>query len=242
MDIVTQAKLLMLSLGAAPVMWLMLALSLISAVIIVERALFFFSARTDFAALARGFSQQLRSGDLLAARGLLESSRAFEAEVVLAGLDEAERGATAAREAMAGASAVQRTKLDRRLGFLGTLGNNAPFIGLFGTVIGIILAFDELSRAGASAAATTGVMASIAEALVATAIGLFVAIPAVAAYNWFQRRIRAIGANTEALSRVLLVHLESDRPRLPKRAASLRDGVRDGASAPQFVSRNAEGL
>jgi len=208
MDIVTQAKQLMLSLGAAPVMWLMLALSVASLAVIVERTLFFLSVRSDFAQLARAFSQHLRDGDLTAAQLLLSRSRSLEAEVVAAGLDEAERGASAAREAMAGVQAVQRTRLDKRLGFLGTLGNNAPFVGLFGTVIGIILAFDELSRAGASAAATTGVMASIAEALVATAIGLFVAIPAVAAYNAFQRHIRAIGANIEALSRVLLAHLE----------------------------------
>ncbi len=230
MDIVIQAKWLMLALGAAPVMWLMIALSLISFAIIVERALFFFSARCDFAALARGFSQQLRLGDHLAARGLLESSRSLEAEVVLAGLDEVERGAQAVREALAGATAVQRTKLDRRLGYLGTLGSNAPFVGLFGTVIGIILAFEELSRAGASAMASTGVMASIAEALVATAIGLLVAIPAVAAYNAFQRRIRAIAANTEALSRVLLVHLEGERP------PEVRRVIARGASGPQFAA------
>ena len=210
MDIVTQSKLLMIQVGAAPVMWLMIGLSIISIAIIVERSLFFLSSRTDFAALAAAFSRHLGDGDREGARALLESTRSFEAEVVLAGIVQARRGATAAREAMAGASAVQRSKLDKRLGFLGTLGNNAPFVGLFGTVIGIILAFEELARAGASAAATTGVMSSIAEALVATAIGLFVAIPAVAAYNAFQRKIRAIAANTDALSRVLLVHLEGE--------------------------------
>ncbi len=210
MDIVSQAKNLMITLGAAPVMWLMIALSLISIAIIVERAIFFFTVRSDFGRLARAFSVALRERDLDAARALLESSRTLEAEVVLAGLDEAERGPNAAREAMAGASAVQRSKMDRRLGFLGTLGNNAPFVGLFGTVIGIILAFEELSKAGATAAATTGVMASIAEALVATAIGLFVAIPAVAAFNWFQRRIKQTVSNTEALSHILLVALEGE--------------------------------
>ncbi|MDB4976885.1 MAG: MotA/TolQ/ExbB proton channel family protein [Myxococcaceae bacterium] len=239
MDIVTQAKLLMIYLGAAPVMWLMIALSLVSCAIIVERALYFFSVRSDFAALARSLSQHLRDDDYGAARVLLEDSRALEAEVVLAGLDEAERGAKAVREAMAGASAVQRTKLDRRLGFLGTLGNNAPFVGLFGTVIGIILAFDELSRAGASAAATTGVMSSIAEALVATAIGLFVAIPAVAAYNAFQRTARGISANTEALSHILLVHLESETreeaPRQPRPA-------RSHGSSGQLLAARAEGV
>jgi biopolymer transport protein ExbB/TolQ len=235
MDIVEQAKLLMLSLGAAPVMWLMIGLSLISIAIIVERALFFFSVRGDFARLARAFSQHLRERDFQAAQQLLEGSRALEAEVVLSGLHEAEQGPTAAREAMAGASAVQRSRMDRRLGFLGTLGNNAPFVGLFGTVIGIILAFEELAKAGASAAATTGVMSSIAEALVATAIGLFVAIPAVAAFNAFQRKIRGIVANTEALSHILLVHLEGHALPAPRHAHPRT------AAAHLFTAPRAEG-
>lgn len=209
MDIVTQSKSLMLTLGAAPVMWLMIGLSLVSLSIIVERAWFFFSISGDFAALAREFSERLAEDDLAGARGVLLASPSSEAQVVLAGLDACEGGVGAARAAMAGAVAVQRTRLDRRLGFLGTLGNNAPFLGLFGTVIGIILAFDELGRAGANATASAGVMDSIAEALVATAIGLLVAIPAVAAFNAFQRKLRSIAANTEALSHVLLTHLES---------------------------------
>jgi biopolymer transport protein ExbB len=133
--------------------------------------------------------------------------------------------------------AVQKSRLDRRLGFLGTLGNNAPFVGLFGTVIGIILAFDELGRAGATATATAGVMDSIAEALVATAIGLLVAIPAVAAYNAFQRKVRSIGANTDALSHVLLAHLEAVAP---SPVFSLR-GER-GDELASFAMRRAEGV
>jgi biopolymer transport protein ExbB len=134
-------------------------------------------------------------------------SPSAEAAVVVAGLIEAPRGAAAAREAMAGAVAIQRIRLERRLAFLGTLGNNAPFIGLLGTVIGIVMAFEELGKMGANAAAGT-VMSSIAEALVATAIGLAVAIPAVASFNYFQRRIKSIAGSTEALTRVLLAHLE----------------------------------
>jgi len=238
MDIVTQAKLLMLYVGAAPVMWLMIGLSIISIAIIVERSLFFASVRDDFGALASGLTAHLRDNDREGARALLDASRALEAQVVLAGLDEAARGPNAAREAMAGATAVQRSKLDRRLGFLGTLGNNAPFVGLFGTVIGIILAFEELSQAGASATATAGVMASIAEALVATAIGLFVAIPAVAAYNAFQRKIRGIASNTEALSHVLLVHLEGVAARETWPTPHARGT--SAASAPHLVTQRAE--
>ena len=230
MDIVLQTKLLMLEFGAAPVMWLLLGLSVVSLAIIVERSLYLFVRRGNFAALASAFSRHLHAHEYESARALLESSRALEAEVVLPGVVEAVRGATAAREAMAGASAVQRAKLERRLGFLGTLGNNAPFVGLFGTVIGIIMAFEELSHAGATAGASAGVMASIAEALVATAIGLFVAIPAVGAYNAFQRRIRRIGANAEALSKILLVHLEGNATRSTVRAARPEPNVRSNGA------------
>jgi len=122
---------------------------------------------------------------------------------------------------MAGAKALQKLKLERRLAYLGTLGNNAPFVGLFGTVIGVVQAFEALGRQDAAVAVTEAargmaapqeVMAAIAEALVATAVGLFVAIPAVAMYNVFQRRVRAILARTDALSSVLLAHLVAGGP------------------------------
>jgi biopolymer transport protein ExbB len=130
-------------------------------------------------------------------------------------LEEADRGAKSAEEAMSGARALQRLKLERRLAYLGTLGNNAPFVGLFGTVIGVVQAFAALGHQDAVLAASEAahglapqeVMAAIAEALVATAAGLFVAIPAVAMYNIFQRRLRSILANTDALGSVLLAHL-----------------------------------
>ena len=72
--------------------------------------------------------------------------------VVMAGLEEADRGAQAAEEAMQGARALQKMRLEKRLAFLGTLGNNAPFIGLLGTVIGVVMAFDQLGQEAAGAA------------------------------------------------------------------------------------------
>src|SRR5207244_2467569 len=123
-----------------------------------------------------------------------------------------------AEEAMAGAQARVRLNLERYLTFLGTVGNNAPFVGLFGTVIGIIQAFDKLRaseqavREAARRAAMTGggaaaptfdtgaVMGTLAEALVATAIGLLVAIPAVAAFNYFQRKVRSLIASSDTVT------------------------------------------
>lgn len=210
---------LMTNFGAEWVMWLLIMLSIVSVAIMLERAWFFWSLRDDIARLAQDLRQLLHSKDFDGARRKLESSPSAEAAVVVAGLLEADRGSRAADEAMRGAAALQKLKLERRLAYLGTLGNNAPFIGLFGTVIGVVQAFEMLGRQNAAVAAeaATGmapqeVMKAIAEALVATAVGLAVAIPAVATYNYFMRQSRSILANTEALSRVLLSHLATATP------------------------------
>ncbi len=80
--------------------------------------------------------------------------------------------------------------LEKRLGILATFGNNAPFIGLFGTVLGIIQAFHDLGSS--TEFGVKVVMTGISEALVATAMGLFVAIPSVIAYNYFVRKVKTI--------------------------------------------------
>ena len=220
MNLVEWLQHLMTNFGAAWVMWLMIGLSVGSVTIMLERGWFYYSIRDDIPQLAHTLRERLRSNDLPAALNLLEKSPSAEAAVVVAGLREADRGVNAAEKAMKGAAALQKMKLEQRLAFLGTLGNNAPFIGLFGTVIGVVQAFEQLGKQGmtssqavASAAAPAAVMSSIAEALVATAVGLAVAIPAVAAYNFYQRHTRAVLGNTEALSNVLLAHLSGeDKP------------------------------
>ncbi|MFO0676774.1 MAG: MotA/TolQ/ExbB proton channel family protein [Polyangiaceae bacterium] len=219
---IERLKSAMVGAGAAWVLWLMLALSVVSLAIMLERAWLFWSLRDDIEGLMKDLGRMLRGNDLEGARRRLEQSPSAEAAVVVAGLVEADLGADAAEEAMAGASALQRLKLEKRLAFLGTLGNNAPFIGLLGTVIGIVGAFDVLGQAntapgaGASAStlAPTAVMTNSAEALVATAVGLVVAIPAVAAFNAFQRIVKTTTANTDALAHVLLAHLKADGPAL----------------------------
>ena len=212
---IERIKSAMVGLGAGWVLLLMLFLSVVSLAVMLERAWLYWSLRDDAAALMKDLGRLLRGGDLEGARARLERSPSAEAAVVIAGIVEAKMGVEAAEEAMAGASALQRLKLEKRLTFLGTLGNNAPFIGLLGTVIGIVGAFDELGKAknanmaGAAQVAPEAVMTNIAEALVATAVGLLVAIPAVAAFNWFQRVVKTTLANTDALSHVLLAHLKA---------------------------------
>ena len=102
-------------------------------------------------------------------------------------------------------TAMEIERLELHLTSLATLGNISPFVGLFGTVIGVMRAFEAISRTGSGGLGT--VSAGIAEALVATAAGLFVAIPAVIAYNHFVSRVKAFdtemdGAASELLTRV----------------------------------------
>lgn len=239
---IERVKSAMVGLGAGWVLILMLILSVVSLAIMLERAWLYWSLRDDVPELMRDLGRLLRGGDLDGARRRLEASPSAEAAVVIAGIVEAGMGHEAAEEAMLGASALQRLKLEKRLIFLGTLGNNAPFIGLLGTVIGILAAFDELGKAknatmqASAAFAPEQVMNSIAEALVATAIGLLVAIPAVASFNTFQRIVRTTLANTEALSHVLLAHLKATGTG----TASLEQTVESAAARAERASKTGQ--
>lgn len=99
----------------------------------------------------------------------------------------------------------ERLMMERNLGVLGTMGNIAPFIGLFGTVVGIIKAFRDLALSGSGGPAV--VAKGIAEALVATAGGLAVAIPAVIIYNYFMRKTKVISSELEIFSARLIIML-----------------------------------
>ncbi|MCA9625805.1 MAG: MotA/TolQ/ExbB proton channel family protein, partial [Myxococcales bacterium] len=131
MDLVVWLEQIMVGFGAGWVMWLLIVLSIISVAIILERAWFFYSLRDDLDALRRDLRVALDKG-LDAAMKRLQASPSAEAAVVQAGLEVYGKGPSAAYEAMEGAKALQRMKLEKRLAYLATLGNNAPFIGLFG--------------------------------------------------------------------------------------------------------------
>lgn len=192
-------------LGAEWVLWILVALSIGSVAVMIERAAFFATRRLrDTSELAR----RLLAGDLDGAQAAVAGRSGLEAEVVRAAVGHAARGPDAVREVIAGTVERVRIEYEIRLAFLGTLGNNAPFIGLFGTVLGIIRAFVDLSRNPAAAGAGT-VMAGISEALVATAVGLFVALPAVVAYNLFQRSLRRATQRATSLGHAAVAFLET---------------------------------
>ncbi len=193
-------------LGAEWVMWVLIVLSLASIAIMIERAIYFFGQRQDISGLIIELQKLLRSGNIAGARKQVAEMKGVAASVARVALTEADLGPEAVDEAAQGALVRERQFMERNLAFLGTVGNNAPFVGLFGTVIGIILAFHELAlntQGGASS-----VMAGISEALVATAIGLLVAIPAVAAFNLFSRRIKVILGDADVVVHVILSGLK----------------------------------
>jgi len=197
-------------LGAGWVMWVLVVLSLISIAIMIERVIYFFGQRPNVSLLIDDVRKLLRADDYEGVKRRLQSVKGVAPAVALNALAEVDRGVGAVGEAAASAMIRERLRLERNLAYLGTVGNNAPFVGLFGTVIGIIQAFNELSlntSGGASA-----VMSGISEALVATAMGLLVAIPAVAAFNTFQRRIKALLGDADALVHTLLSGLSNEEP------------------------------
>jgi biopolymer transport protein ExbB len=205
---ITERFLAFTLLGAEWVLWLLIALSIVSFAIMIERGWFFATHRIDALQLSEELRRLLAKGSLTDARARVKDTGSAEGAVVRVGLAEIERGADAVAEAMVGEKAQQRLRLERNLAFLGTLGNKAPFIGLFGTVLGIIKAFHDL--AGNQQGGAAVVMSGISEALVATAVGLMVAIPAVVGFNFFNRRVRNIIANVDTLAHVILAALKGE--------------------------------
>lgn len=204
----TQKLLSFTLLGAEWVLWLLIILSVVSVAIMIERALYFRSIRIDFEELADALRKLLHKGDFDGARKKVKDTRGVESEVALAGLQEVERGSEAVAAAMMGAKSRIKLKLERNLAFLGTLGSNAPFIGLFGTVLGIIKAFRDLSLNQAGGIGV--VMSGISEALVATAVGLLVAIPAVVAFNTYNRIVRSVAAHIDSLAHIILAQIRGE--------------------------------
>jgi biopolymer transport protein ExbB/TolQ len=191
--------------GAEWVLWILLLLSIISIALMVERWLYFFRTKINGDELAAGLDEQLRARNVQGAWQLVKDThtQSIESAVVAAGLIALRNGAHAASEAMLSVKARMRPALDANLSILATIGANAPFVGLLGTVLGIINAAHELTGDGAQNN-PNAVMSGVFEALVATAVGLFVAIPAVVAYNLFQRQVRKRLADVDSLAHLIL--------------------------------------
>jgi len=204
-------------LGAEWVLYLLLGLSLLSITVIFERVLFYRSASDDLIHFRSKIRQSTLEGKWEDAIRLAETrmkereknSQDLETEMALVLLLRSRENSKFSIEALSelARDVLVRGKMswDRNLSLLATIGSNAPFVGLFGTVLGIIKAFHDLSQQSAAGAQT--VSTGISEALVATAVGLLVAIPAVIAFNLFQRRVKRAAAEAEALKSFLIYKL-----------------------------------
>jgi biopolymer transport protein ExbB len=216
--VVEQLTQVMVRSGAEWVLWSLIGLSIAAVAIGLERWLLLRKLEGDFPAHVKELQRLLRAGELARAEEVALAYKSVDGNVLAAGLEEAARGPEAAEEAMAAALGLERRRLERRLLFLGTVGNNAPFVGLLGTVIGVVGAFEELGKpqalngamAAASALAPERVMGTIAEALVATAVGLIVAIPSVLVFNGLTARVNGLLSDAETLGHVLLAHLRGE--------------------------------
>jgi biopolymer transport protein ExbB/TolQ len=199
------------------VLWVLIALSFVSVAIMAERFVFYRKHAINASTVRATLSDLLAAGNLKGAADYLASFDSLETNTVLFGLRDYARGPEAVEDLLAAAARKERARYELRLNFLATIASNAPFVGLFGTVLGIIRAFKDLS--GNIAEASSAVMGGIAEALVATAVGLLVAIPAVVAFNLLKAKVKHIADDANLLAATLLASLKSvDLHRLPQDA------------------------
>lgn len=189
------------------VLWVLIALSIASVAVMAERYLFYRNHQIDVDAVRKKLSTLLGQGDLQGAAKYLEKFDSLETNTVLFGLRDYAKGPEAVEDLLGAAARKEKARYEKRLSFLATVASNAPFIGLFGTVLGIIRAFKDLSDNMSEA--SSAVMGGIAESLIATAVGLLVAIPAVIAYNVLKGRVKNITDDGNLMTATLLSSLKS---------------------------------
>jgi len=221
--------------GSAWVLYLMMLLSVLSIAVMIERIVYFAKHGGDADRLGDKLIERLHADDRAGAEKILKESVLIEAAVVRRALPWMDGGPASFAEALEAEMGKKRKDLERGMTFLGTLGNNAPFIGLFGTVLGVIQSFHQLG-AGQSKEAMGNVMSGISEALIATGVGLVVAIPAVVAFNVAQKRIGEIEGNVGSIGKQVLALLKYD----PKLAARSRKHAEDAVPAEMSADEDTD--
>jgi biopolymer transport protein TolQ len=192
--------------GATAILWLLLALSVISVGLIFERWISLRQVMKRSSKVKDRMREALQSNNLEDLEEISKDRESIEGRALSYGLRHVrENGTNGLTEIFNSYALLERPILERSLNFLATVGSNAPFVGLLGTVLGIMKAFRDLAHTGASVG-NEAVMAGIAEALVATAIGLLVAIPAVVAYNAFSRQVRSAMQSLETVRELCLAY------------------------------------
>ena len=170
-------------------MWALLLLSVIAVAIVIERLMFFATQRCDSRALLRQIGERIAADDLPGGLKVVRQNRGMLPRILEFGLLRGEKNRADITDALSIALMENLNMLERNLGIIGTTAVIAPFVGLFGTVLGIIRAFQDIALKGNSTPAV--VAAGVSEALITTAAGLFVAVISVIFFNYFKTRIKA---------------------------------------------------
>ncbi|HNR88212.1 MAG TPA: MotA/TolQ/ExbB proton channel family protein [Spirochaetota bacterium] len=170
--------------------------SVLSLSVIAERVYYFWKrSRAARPAFMHSLMARLGSGDIAGAQALCESTPAPFADVALAGIRSRDDSTQNIENAMDRQISIEVADLERYTAILGTIGSTAVYIGLFGTVLGIIHAFQDIAKVGGGG--INIVIGGIAEALICTAAGISVAVPAVIAYNYLEKRIERFTTDME---------------------------------------------
>ena len=172
--------------GGDWVIYVLLLCSVLTLAVIVERAVVLSKERKEFEKVKTIFEREISTANYAAITEHLKDLHVLPARVITDGISKIPQGVFIVEETITSSINSERKRLETRMMILNTLGNNAVYIGLFGTVLGVIKAFKDLSLAGGGGAEV--VMQGLSEALIATATGLIVAIPCVMSYNFFQKK------------------------------------------------------
>lgn len=187
------------------VLWILVVLSILSIGMILERFFALRKVSNQSAQIRARVRMALQSNSVDDIEGIAKDVDSLEGRAASYALRHMkDSGSKGLEEVFNTFSLTEKPDLERFLGFLATVGSNAPYIGLLGTVLGIMKAFNDLAQAPEAGQQT--VMAGISLALVATAAGLFVAIPAVIFYNYFSKKVRAIMQGLESVKELCLAY------------------------------------
>jgi biopolymer transport protein ExbB len=175
--------------SGGPAMWMLLILSIVAIAIVIERLLFFATQHSDSKGLLRALGQKIAANDLSGAIKVCQQNKGMLPKILEFGLKRGEKNRADITDALSIALMEHLNSLERNLGIIGTIAVISPFVGLFGTVLGIIRAFQDIALKGNSTPAV--VAAGVSEALITTAAGLFVAVVSVIFFNYFKSRIKS---------------------------------------------------
>jgi biopolymer transport protein ExbB len=216
-----------------PAMYALLLLSIVSVGIVLERLFFFSKQHSDPAGLLKEIGDRVSKDDMNGAIAVCDRHRGMLPKILQFGLYRHEKSRADISDALSISLLEQLNTLEANLSIIGTVAVIAPFVGLFGTVLGIIRAFQDIALKGNSTPAV--VAAGVSEALVTTAAGLAVAVIAVIFFNYFKSRIKSynqemiVAANK--LAEMLAFH-NAGAPIPTELYTPRRPGMGTAASAP----------